>query len=84
MDVPGTLNSVVIATNQPVQPDDIAANLDLPLASYPGALADIVATAGEAPPRLIEPHYPIYTDDLAPVERLVDSIIYGYATEAGR
>jgi hypothetical protein len=52
-------------------------------AGYPSLVADVVAEASGHPPIHDEPHLPIYTDDLAPVERLVDSIIYRFATTGG-
>jgi hypothetical protein len=83
-DTAGSLNTLVYAPNQPVQPAEVAANLGLERAGYPSLVADVVAEASGHPPIHDEPHLPIYTDDLAPVERLVDSIIYRFATTGGR
>jgi predicted membrane-bound spermidine synthase len=76
------LNTLVYATNQPTQPAEVAANLALPASSYPPFVLDVLA-ASDRPPRQVEPHDPVYTDDLAPVERLVDSIILRYLGAAG-
>jgi hypothetical protein len=71
----------VFATNQPTQPAEVAANMSLDSSAYPGLVAAVLDEARTAPPpKRDEPHLPIYTDDLAPVERLVDNIIYRYAT----
>ena len=47
-------------------------------------VADVLEEASVHPPLHVHPHYPIYTDDLAPVERLVDNIILKYVTSGGR
>jgi spermidine synthase len=83
-DTATSLNTLVYAPNQPVQPAEVAANLRHPRAAYPPLVADVVEEASVHPPVRDEPHLPIYTDDLAPVERLVDSIIYRFATSGGR
>jgi hypothetical protein len=83
-DTATSLNTLVYAPNQPVQPAEVAANLGHPRAAYPPLVADVVEEASVHPPVRDEPHLPIYTDDLAPVERLVDSIIYRFATSGGR
>jgi hypothetical protein len=77
--VPRFDNTVVFAPQRTIQPDELRANFALPEASYPGAvLPRVVAEARDAAePALVAPHLPVYTDDLAPVERLVDSIILG-------
>jgi spermidine synthase len=77
MDVPGQDNTVVFAPQRTIQPAALRANLGLEPSAYPGTvLPDAVVEARTGPPpALVEPHQPIWTDDLAPVERLVDSII---------
>ena len=69
---------------QPVQPAEVAANLAHNRSDYPSLVAHVVEEASVQAPVHDEPHFPIYTDDLAPVERLVDSIIYRFATTSGR
>jgi predicted membrane-bound spermidine synthase len=78
------LNTMVYATNQPTQPDEVAANLGHARADYPPVVADILEESGVHPVVHDQPHLPIYTDDLAPVERLVDSIILKYISSGGR
>lgn len=80
---PPQLNTVVYAPQQPTQPAEVAANLSLSQDAYPDILRAVVAESRDGGrPVLVEPHLPIYTDDLAPVERLVDNIIFKVA--AGR
>ncbi|MFY9616315.1 MAG: fused MFS/spermidine synthase [Candidatus Dormiibacterota bacterium] len=75
------LNSIVYATNQPTQPSEVAANFNREASLYPPLVAAVMQEAsGNPPPKQVTPHLPIYTDDLAPVERLVDNIIYRYVT----
>jgi spermidine synthase len=83
-DTAGFLNTIVYATNQPVQPAEVAANLAHNRSDYPSLVAHVVEEASVQAPVHDEPHFPIYTDDLAPVERLVDSIIYRFVTTSGR
>jgi hypothetical protein len=83
-DTAGFLNTVVYAPNQPTQPAEVAANLGHPRADYPPLVGDVLEEASVHAPVRTEPHLPIYTDDLAPVERLVDSIIYRFVTTGGR
>ena len=78
------LNTMVYGTNQPIQPTEVAANLAHPRADYPSLVADILEEASVHPPVHDDPHLPIYTDDLAPVERLVDNIILKYISSGGR
>jgi spermidine synthase len=75
------LNSIVYATNQPTQPAEVAANFHRDPALYPALVAGVISESADSPPpHEVYPHLPIYTDDLAPVERLVDNIIYRYVT----
>ena len=77
-DTPPTyLNTVIFAPNQPTQPAEVDANFARAQTSEITLLAtavDEVASAG-TPPRQVHPHLPVYTDDLAPVERLIDSMV---------
>jgi spermidine synthase len=83
-DTAGYLNTMVYAPNQPTQPAEVTANLGRPRSAYPPLVAGVVEEAGLHAPVHDEPHLPIYTDDLAPVERLVDSIIYRFVSSGGR
>jgi SAM-dependent methyltransferase len=73
-------NTLVFAPNQPARPDEVAANFGLDGGAYPGRLAEWVAMVNESTPiRHGQAHGPVWTDDLAPVERLIDAILFDYA-----
>jgi len=72
LDVPGYLNTEVFAPNQTIPSAAVRTNLEAVTAGVP-ALAGI--QLDPAGPRLVEPHYPIWTDDLAPVEHIVDAML---------
>ncbi len=75
------LNSIVYATNQPTQPSEVSANFHRDRGLYPAVVRGVMdESMGGPPPVRDYPHLPVYTDDLAPVERLVDNIIYRYVT----
>jgi len=75
MDVPDTFNSMVFATVEPTTPDNLRRNLaQLEAAQAHPFLVDVVRRTTEnlvATP----PMTTVFTDDLAPVEQLVDSIV---------
>jgi spermidine synthase len=75
MDVPDTFNSMVFATVQPTTPDNLHRNLArLEAAQAHPLLVDVVRRTTE---NLVvtPPMTTVFTDDLAPVEQLVDSIV---------
>jgi spermidine synthase len=79
IDVPGYLNTVVIGTNAPSSLDNVAAAADLfPDDSPIRVVADRLA---DADPRVVDPGPIVFTDDHAPVEQVIDSIIIGVARE---
>ncbi|MCJ7512829.1 MAG: fused MFS/spermidine synthase [Anaerolineales bacterium] len=75
MDVPGTFNTMVYATVQPTSPENLARNLaHLEATQAHPFLIDVVRRTTEnlvPTPRVTT----VFTDDLAPVEQLVDSIV---------
>jgi spermidine synthase len=77
VDVPDRFtNTLVYGTTEPVSPADVQANLALasePLVRQVGLAAE---DGGDIRPSPY--HGQVYTDDLAPVERLIDEIILGY------
>ncbi|MFN2466342.1 MAG: spermidine synthase [Candidatus Dormibacteria bacterium] len=79
-DTPRFLNTVVYAPTLPTQPLEARANLDRAATTNLPFVAQVVEESRDQPILHVEPHYPVYTDDLAPVERLVDNIIYRVAT----
>jgi spermidine synthase len=76
VDVDRFANTLVYGTNQPVTMADITHNLGL--AREP--LVREVASGAETSLRPSPYHSQVFTDDLAPVERLIDQIIFSYAT----
>ena len=78
VDVPEFANTLVYGSMEPATIEDVRHNLGL--ISEP--LASTVATSAmsEGNLRVSPYHGQVYTDDLAPVERLIDQIIFSYAT----
>jgi spermidine synthase len=78
VDVPEFANTLVYGSTQPTTLADVEHNLGLisePLAK------DVASSAiGEGKLRVSEYHSQVFTDDLAPVERLIDEIIFGYVS----
>ena len=78
VDVPSFTNTLIYASTQPVTVADVEHNLGL----YAEPLAAQVASsaAGQGALRVSPYRGQVFTDDLAPVERLIDEIIFSYAT----
>src|SRR2546430_5616685 len=78
VDVPSFSNTLVYGTMEPTTIEDVQHNLGLigePLAQ------DVARNAiNEGRLRVSPYHSQVFTDDLAPVERLIDEIIFGYVT----
>jgi spermidine synthase len=78
VDVPAFSNTLVYGTMEPVTLEDVKHNLGLidePLAQD---VARSVTNEGRL--RVSPYHGQVFTDDLAPVERLIDEIIFGYVS----
>src|SRR5579859_6954535 len=78
IDDPNFDNTLVFGTDEPVSLDDVKHNLglvDAPLASSAARTA-----LAEGRLRASPYHGQVYTDDLAPVEQLIDEIIFSYVT----
>jgi spermidine synthase len=82
VDVPGSLNTILVATNQPTTPENLAQNLTqldpavdpLLRAAIETASANLVpATASDI----------IFTDERAPVETIVDTLVLRYLLAEG-
>jgi len=82
IDVPGTLNTILVATRQPTTAENLAANLAVlpPAADALLRRALETAVANQAPPPAAGP---VLTDDRAPVETISDSIVIRYLLSAG-
>jgi spermidine synthase len=69
-------NTIVYGTTEKVTVDDVTHNLTLESAPL---VSDAAATAlAEGELRVSPYHGQVYTDDLAPIERLIDEVILGY------
>ena len=78
VDVPSFTNTMVYGSTQPTTIADIEHNLGLVSEPLASAVATSAVTAGGL--RVSPYHGQVFTDDLAPVERLIDEIIFSYAT----
>jgi hypothetical protein len=78
IDDPNYTNTVVYASTVPVTVDDVAHNLGLVSAPLAGEAAKSALLQGKL--RLSPYHGQVYTDDLAPIEQLIDQIIFSYLT----
>ncbi|MBP6015895.1 MAG: fused MFS/spermidine synthase [Candidatus Promineofilum sp.] len=82
IDVPGSLNTIVVATKQPTTAGNLRANaLALGEDAEP-LLRDALITAA-ANLASFEATGPVITDDRAPIEYISDSIVIRYLLEAG-
>lgn len=82
IDVPYTLNTILVGTQQPTVASTLAENLTRLPADAPPLLREVlqVAAENEAPALFTGP---ILTDDRAPVEVISDSIVLRFLLEAG-
>jgi len=78
VDVPAFNNTLIYGTTEPVTLQDVEHNLRL--VSEPVAQDVAVSVLSEGRLRVSPYHDQVFTDDLAPVERLIDEIIFSYVT----
>ncbi len=81
IDVPGSLNTILVATVQPTTPDNLARNL-----ARLGAVDPLLRAAMETAVTHLVPTTPadvIFTDERAPVETIVDSLVIRYLLQEG-
>jgi spermidine synthase len=78
IDDPNFANTLVFGTDEPVTMQDIDHNLALETAPLANVAAQETLAAGRLRPSPY--HGQVFTDDLAPVERLIDEIIFSYVT----
>jgi spermidine synthase len=78
VDVPGFVNTIVYGATEPTTVADVMHNLGL--ISEPLAQTVAASAATEGNLRASTYHGQVFTDDLAPVERLIDEIIFSYVT----
>jgi spermidine synthase len=82
IDVPGSLNSILVATVQPTLTADLMANLAQLAPDAPPLLRQALETAAQnvVPSQASEV---VFTDERAPVETIIDSIVIRYLLEEG-
>jgi spermidine synthase len=78
LDDPNYTNTVVYASTEAITVDDVIHNLRL--VSAPLAVSAAASALDEGKLRVSPYHGQVYTDDLAPIEQLIDEIIFGYLT----
>jgi spermidine synthase len=78
VDVPEFSNTLIYGTTVPVSLTDVEHNLSLVKEPVAQDVAQSVLSDGSL--RVSPYHDQVFTDDLAPVERLIDEIIFSYAT----
>lgn len=82
IDVPQSFNTILVATLRPTSADNLRANLSYPIDSVNPILYEILAMVADNLVPLGESDI-VFTDDRAPVELLVDSIVLDFLL-AGR
>ena len=78
VDVPQFSNTLVYGSTEPTTVADVEHNLGLLNEPLAQSVAQSVLNDGKL--RVSPYHDQVFTDDLAPVERLIDEIIFSYAT----
>jgi len=78
LDDPNYTNTVVYASTEPATVDDVTRNLELVSAPLATDAARSALSVGRL--RVSPYHGQVYTDDLAPIEQLIDEIIFSYLT----
>ncbi|MCA9993859.1 MAG: fused MFS/spermidine synthase, partial [Anaerolineales bacterium] len=82
IDIPGSLNTILVATMQPTTADNLRANLAaLPAGTDPLLIAAIETAAQNLVPAGASDV--IFTDERAPLETIVDSLVLRYLLEQG-
>ncbi|HSS93255.1 MAG TPA: fused MFS/spermidine synthase [Candidatus Dormibacteraeota bacterium] len=76
LDDPSYANTVVYGSTAPITVNDVTHNLGLVSAPLAGEAASSALALGKL--RVSPYHGQVYTDDLAPIEQLIDEIIFSY------
>lgn len=82
IDVPGSLNTILVATMKPTSADNLAANLRRLGADPDPLLLAALKTASENLVPAVASDT-IFTDERAPVEAIVDTLVFRYLMEQG-
>jgi spermidine synthase len=80
VDVPSFSNTMIYGTSERTTYEDVVHNLGLAREPLIQQVAATTMGTGSGDLRVSEYHGQVFTDDLAPVERLIDQIIFSYAT----
>ncbi len=80
VDVPSFTNTMIFASSERTSVPDVLHNLALAHEPLVTQVAASATGSGTGALRESTYHSQVFTDDLAPVERLIDQIIFGYAT----
>jgi spermidine synthase len=80
VDVPSFTNTMIFASSERTSVADVLHNLALAHEPLVTQVAASATGGGTGALRESTYHSQVFTDDLAPVERLIDQIIFGYAT----
>ncbi|MBZ0302290.1 MAG: fused MFS/spermidine synthase, partial [Anaerolineae bacterium] len=82
MDVPLSFNTILVATQKPTQAENLAHNLEVLPTSADLVLRDALALGVQ---QIVPAHTSdlIFTDDRAPVETLVDSLVLNFLLSGG-
>jgi hypothetical protein len=79
MDVPGSFNSIIFATNQPTQVQNLAANLvNL---SHRGDVSNLLLESMEITVSNLQPtpqKSTVFTDDIAPIEWITNNMLLNF------
>jgi len=78
VDVPEFSNTLIYGTTEPTTMQDVEHNLGLVEEPVARNVAEDVLRDGRL--RVSPYHGQVFTDDLAPVERIIDEIIFSYVT----
>jgi spermidine synthase len=80
VDVPSFSNTMIFGSSEPTTMGDILHNVALAREPLIDRVAATAVGPGSGDLRVSTYHSQVFTDDLAPVERLIDQIIFSYAT----
>ena len=82
IDVPGSLNTILVATNQPTSPENLAQNLAQLDTAVDPLLREVITIANDnlVPATASDI---IFTDERAPVETIVDTLVLRYLLAEG-
>jgi spermidine synthase len=82
LDVPGSLNSILVATNRPTAAENLSLNFQqMPLTADPLLRMTMEAAVPAVVPTIASDV--VFTDERAPVETLIDSIVIRFLLEEG-